>query len=213
MTTSSRLALRWFQVRTRDVLALILVCAVAAAWYSDRSLLREEVDRANRLAAQHRQRAEVSAQEAEANRKMADQRDAAMDELVELEDLLGAAIGEAQPREQELRALRSEVGTLRRWRDTATKGVPRVRVDNPLIVGLVSDVHLSDRVVEICLGSDDGLTKGATLDVMRIEGDTVTPAPIGQIRIFRVEKTYALGTILDEQRRIQKDDKVRIMLD
>ncbi|MEX0794918.1 MAG: hypothetical protein WD045_17390 [Pirellulaceae bacterium] len=77
----------------------------------------------------------------------------------------------------------------------------------PALDGLVTSINDRD-LVEVSLGSDDGIIAGNTMDVFR--GDTY----LGRIRILRTEPNRAVGQVLQEFRRglIREGDYVSTKL-
>lgn len=77
----------------------------------------------------------------------------------------------------------------------------------PALDGLVTSINERD-LVEVSLGSDDGIIAGNTMDVFR--GDNY----LGRIRILRTEPNRAVGQVLQEFRRglIREGDYVSTKL-
>jgi len=81
--------------------------------------------------------------------------------------------------------------------------------------GLVNDVSLGTRdkatLVEITVGSDDGVTKGVQMHVFRLNGK---PKYLGKIKIIQVSADKAIGEVVDDPKQgpIQKGDHVAAKL-
>jgi chromosome segregation ATPase len=81
--------------------------------------------------------------------------------------------------------------------------------------GLVSDVSLGTRdkatLVEITVGSDDGVTKGVQLHVFRLTGK---PKYLGKIKIIQVSADTSIGEVVDDAKQgtIKKGDHVAAKL-
>jgi hypothetical protein len=63
--------LRWFHLCIRDLLAATLVCAILAAWWSDRTRLKERTQRAEELAERLKADADIANASALSNREKA----------------------------------------------------------------------------------------------------------------------------------------------
>lgn len=96
--------------------------------------------------------------------------------------------------------------------DTAIQ-VASLAAPPPKIDGVVR-ASTADGLVEISLGSDDGLRRGHTLEVFR-EGATPNATKyLGRIEILTTKADIAVGRVLPQYRRgtIEKDDRVATRL-
>lgn len=75
------------------------------------------------------------------------------------------------------------------------------------VKGIVTEANSKDNLYTISLGSDNGITKGDTLEVYRLQPE---PKYLGKIRILDVNHHEAVGRPLNTQRtaQIQKGDTV-----
>jgi hypothetical protein len=182
--------LRWFQLGLRDILALTVICAILLAWWNDRratakSLLAAE-DTATRQADEHR--AEV---------------DRLLDKLVILEDHI------ATNEDQYLRRTRGLTDYVL-WAALERQGSSS---PPSMVSGLVVRIP-ENGLVEINLGSDDGLKQGQTLDVMRLGTTIENTQHLGRIQLTSVHKTTSIGRTLPGARgKIEENDHVATRLD
>lgn len=104
------------------------------------------------------------------------------------------------------------------------KALGNLGVDNPIAVASLASppptidgvvrASTPDGLVEISLGSDDGLRRGHTLEVFR-EGATPNATKyLGRIEILSTKADIAVGKVLPQYRRgtIEKDDRVATRL-
>jgi hypothetical protein len=180
-----RRKLRWFQIGLRDILALTLISAILLAWWNDRRATAERLvaaeDAIAKQANQHR---------AEIDRL----HDEHLEKLVAIDDEFAAYQLEETSRHFRSSPLQRTLAHLCL--------LPRT------VSGLVVQVS-QQKLVEIDLGSDDGLKQGQVLDVFRL-GETVDSARyLGKIQLTSVNKATALGKILPgAQGKIHEADHV-----
>ncbi len=79
----------------------------------------------------------------------------------------------------------------------------------PRVVGRVIGLNNSERLVEISLGSDDGITEGHELQVFR-EGDS--PQFVGTVRVIRTQPERAVARVVSVRSAIEQDDRVAAVL-
>lgn len=89
----------------------------------------------------------------------------------------------------------------------STRGEQQVVLTPPPedVQGLVKEVLGKERLVSITIGSDDGISKGHTLEVYRLDPE---PEYVGIIKIEEVRPDEAVGRIIRERRPIQPKDRV-----
>ncbi len=92
------------------------------------------------------------------------------------------------------------------------KGLP-LNLETPTVFGLVTRTNTAAKMIEINLGSDDGLKKGITMEVYRFGDNLATTTYLGQIRLSEVAKTSAVGQVISLKGTIQKDDHVATRID
>lgn len=135
---------------------------------------------------------------------------------VEREELFKQVVLKTDELHQEVNKAKS----LEARRDVLTKDLARAQLllqkngldidrDNqPIPVeGLVTAVQGGD-LIEVSIGSDDGLARGNNLEIYRINGSSSTY--LGRAEVVRVEADRAVGRVDPRFRRgtIQKDDRV-----
>jgi chromosome segregation ATPase len=79
----------------------------------------------------------------------------------------------------------------------------------PKVDGYVK-ASTTDGLVEISLGSDDGLTRGHTLEVYRPGATAAATKYLGRIEILQTKADVSVGKVIPQYRRgnIEKDDRV-----
>jgi hypothetical protein len=120
-----------------------------------------------------------------------------------LQDAVDRSAEQAEASDAEVLSLLDELvaqqNTLKRalsYLDAA--GLPRGNSLGCGVGGLVVAVKPETDVVEINIGSDEGLKAGQTLDVCRTGATLETTKYLGQIRLLSVENTIAFGKIVPE---------------
>jgi len=140
-------------------------------------------------------------------------RDEQFAKVVRLTDDFQQAVAEAtrlKERQVQLAADLERAKSLLRLHDIDPDGDYRAKP--PRVEGLVVAVHGSD-LVEISIGSDDGLQKGHRLEVYRVDG--VSNPYLGRIEVVRTEPDRSVCKIDPNYRKgvIQKGDRVASKLD
>lgn len=134
------------------------------------------------------------------------ERDDQFKQVVQKTDQLHQAVNEAKRLKDRTDVLAKDLGraqTLLQKNgldlDHDTKPIP--------VEGLVTAVQGGD-LIEVSIGSDDGLSRGNLLEVYRIDGNNSTY--LGRAEVVRVEPDRAVGRVDPKFRRgvIQKDDRV-----
>lgn len=89
----------------------------------------------------------------------------------------------------------------------------RIAAPPPKIDGVVR-ASTPEGLVEVSLGSDDGLMKGHTMEVYRLGATANATKYLGRIEILSTKADIAVGKVLPEYRRgnIEKDDRVATRL-
>lgn len=135
-------------------------------------------------------------------------RDEMFANVVDKTDTLHDAHGELQRQQERLNQLTSTLGIYKQ-KLTAAGISPDGPVDNapPAVRGLVTAVR-QDSLVEISLGSDDGLRVGHTVDVYRNQ------TYLGRVEIVQTAPDRAVGKILKDFRKgvVQAGDQVATKL-
>jgi hypothetical protein len=141
------------------------------------------------------------------NTSLTTERDTALNNVVKLLDELAQATGEWNRHEQRNKALLVQLAQYRIVMQDAN--LP-LNLEVPTVEGLVTRTHTAEKLVEINLGTDDGLKPGVIMDVFRAGGTLATTRYLGQIRLSRVEKTEAVGDVIPEKLEgtIQENDNV-----
>jgi len=140
-------------------------------------------------------------------------RDAHFKEVVRLTDLLHQQVNELKrlkTRQMELaKDLAQAEAVLRHW--DLTKETPPPNSKPPSLDGLVMAVPRSD-LVEISLGSDDGLLAGHQLEVYRITGSG--PTYVGRIEVVKTDVDRSACKVIPEyqQSHVQRGDRVTTKL-
>jgi hypothetical protein len=143
----------------------------------------------------------------EYNVKATKDRDDARDEVIKYADELAQATSEWARYQDRNRQLLLQLAQYRLV--IQDKGLP-LQLDVPRVDGLVTQTHTAEKMVEINLGTDDGLKKGDVMDVIRLGNTEASTQYLGQIRLLTVDKTGAVGSLVPDTIRgtIQKDDHV-----
>jgi hypothetical protein len=131
-------------------------------------------------------------------------RDDARTDVIVKEDELAQAIGEWIRFETRNKQLLLQ---LAQYRIVIQDANLPLRVDVPRVDGLVTKTNTSEKMVQINLGTDHGLKEGVVMDVFRVGN---TAQYLGQIRLFKVDKTEAVGSVIPNTLKgtIQEDDHV-----
>lgn len=89
----------------------------------------------------------------------------------------------------------------------------RIKAPPPQIDGVIR-ASTPEGLVEVSLGSDDGLMKGHTLEVYRLGATANATKYLGRIEILSTKADVAVGKVLPQYRRgnIEKDDRVATRL-
>ena len=138
------------------------------------------------------------------------ERNDALTASVKAEDQLAQAKGEWDRLKKRNEQLVGQVAVLdNRLREAGVQldsGTPRVE-------GVVLDSR-ENGLVEISIGSDDGLAVGHELDVFRFGTDVASSKYLGRVRLVRVEPDKSVGQVIPETRKgtIQRDDRVATRL-
>lgn len=143
------------------------------------------------------------------NIKVAQQdRDTQFGEVVRLTDVLHTTSGELRVRSERVGQLVDQVAAQKLVMDKVgvTIYTPVQQIE-PKVDGVVLAVGAKD-LIEVSLGSDDGLKEGHKMEVFR--GATY----LGRIVIVRTEANRAVGRVVPEYRKgiIRKDDRVTTRL-
>jgi len=134
-------------------------------------------------------------------------RDDAHADVVAREDDLAQAKGEWSRHEARNKQLLAQLAQYRMVMQDAN--LP-LNIDVPRVNGLVTKTHTSEKMVEINLGTDHGLKEGVLMDVFRVGNTLSTTRYLGQIRLFTVDKTKAVGSVIPNTLKgtIQEEDHV-----
>ncbi len=138
------------------------------------------------------------------------ERDQALDNVVTTGDKLAQASGEWARLSERNKQLLAQLAQYRQVMQD--RGLP-LNLEKPTVTGKVTQTHTATKMVQINLGSDDGLKKGDTMDVVRV-GNTAGTY-LGKIRLITVDKTEAVGAAIPGTLKgtIQKDDQVTTELE
>jgi metal-responsive CopG/Arc/MetJ family transcriptional regulator len=138
------------------------------------------------------------------------ERDQAFDNVVTTGDKLAQASGEWARLSERNKQLLAQLAQYRQVMQD--RGLP-LNLEKPTVTGKVTQTHTATKMVQINLGSDDGLKKGDTMDVVRV-GNTAGTY-LGKIRLITVDKTEAVGAAIPGTLKgtIQKDDQVTTELE
>jgi len=143
------------------------------------------------------------------NIKIAQQdRDTQFGEVVRLTDVLHTTSGDLRVRTERVGQLVDQVAAQKLVMDKVGVSIyTPVQQIEPKVDGVVLAVGAKD-LIEISLGSDDGLKEGHKMEVFR--GATY----LGRIVIVRTEANRAVGRVVPEYRKgiIRKDDRVTTRL-
>jgi septal ring factor EnvC (AmiA/AmiB activator) len=134
------------------------------------------------------------------------QRDDQFKSVVQKTDQLHQAVNEAKRLKDRTDMLAKDLGRAQLL--LQKNGLDLERDNKPIPVeGLVTAVQGAD-LIEVSIGSDDGLSRGNHLEVYRVDGGNSTY--LGRAEIVRVEPDKAVGRLDPRFRRgpIQKDDRV-----
>jgi hypothetical protein len=134
------------------------------------------------------------------------ERDDQFKQVVQKTDQLHQAVNEAKRLKDRTDTLTKDLGRAQTL--LQKNGLDLDRDTKPIPVeGLVTAVQGPD-LIEVSIGSDDGLARGNLLEVYRIDGSNSTY--LGRAEVVRVDPDRAVGRIDPKFRRgvIQKDDRV-----
>jgi hypothetical protein len=139
-------------------------------------------------------------------------RDQAFDSVVKKGDDLAQATGEWNRLSERNKQLLVQLAQYRQVMQD--RGLP-LNLETPRVDGLVTQTHTAAKMVQINLGSDDGLKKGVIMDVVRLGNTVATTRYLGKIRLVTVDKTEAVGAVIPNTLKgtIQKDDQVTTALE
>ena len=128
-------------------------------------------------------------------------------QLVAREDDLAQAKGEWARLEARNKQLLAQLAQYRLALQNA--GV-NLNLQTPAVQGLVTKTHTTEKMVEINLGTDHGLREGDLMDVYRLGNTLASTAYLGQIRLFKMDKTTAVGSVIPDKLKgtIQENDHV-----
>jgi hypothetical protein len=142
------------------------------------------------------------------NTSLTKDRDDALDEVIKLEDELGQATGEWNRLAERNRQLLLQCA---QYRIAMSNYKVPLNTEVPTVSGLVTATHSAEGMVEINLGLDDGLSKDVFMDVFRLGNNPADTRYLGKIRLFSVDKTKAVGTVIRDSTlkgTIQESDHV-----
>ncbi|MGQ0636888.1 MAG: hypothetical protein ACT4QC_19950 [Planctomycetaceae bacterium] len=161
----------------------------------------------------------------ELNRDLTVKRDKELGERIRMEDELRSKEQELVQAETKNRQLIARIGQYQQAlqqaginddiSQLATKGTPPPPVDGEILEIKPAREKGSSELVEVSLGSDDGLKKGHEMTVWRPGVNSAQKARyLARIEIVRVDPQRAVGRVLEESRngRIQRGDNVTTKL-
>ena len=140
-------------------------------------------------------------------------RDEQMSKVVSMTDELHQAVNELKRLKDLNTRLAADLGRAKRILDDNSLNLDSGPSNTPpRVEGLVLAMHGND-LVEISIGSDDGLQKGHRLEVFRVDG--VSNPYLGRIEIMRTEPDKSVAKIDPNYRKgaIQKGDRVASKLE
>jgi len=128
-------------------------------------------------------------------------------QLVAREDQLAQAKGEWARLEARNKQLLAQ---LAQYRLALQNANVNLNLQTPAVQGLVTKTHTTEKMVEINLGTDHGLREGDLMDVYRLGTTLASTAYLGQIRLFKMDKTTAVGSVIPDKLKgtIQENDHV-----
>jgi hypothetical protein len=135
------------------------------------------------------------------------QRDEHYGKLIEKTDELAQATGEWHRHQARNKQLLLQLVQYRQVMQD--RNLP-LNLEIPTVTGLVTQTHTQSKMVEINLGSDDGLRPGVEMEVYRLGDNAASTRYLGRIKLSLVEKTSAVGNVIPDPSNgtIQKDDHV-----
>ncbi len=133
------------------------------------------------------------------------ERDQHYDQLVKLIDQHAQAAGEWARLQERNRQLLAQCA---QYRLVLQDNNLPTNLEIPTVFGLVTDTNTAAKMVQINLGSDQGLKKGIEMLVYRFGDNLATTSYLGKIRLSTVDKTAAVGQVVELKGTIQKDDHV-----
>ncbi len=136
------------------------------------------------------------------------ERDDHFKEVVRLTDQLHAAVFELNQLKETNRELLVELTDMKN-KLRAAKIDPDTEMGLPVVEGLVMAI-LGDGLVEISIGSDDGLRQGHQLFVYRVGGGRSTY--VGKVEVLRTDVDRAVCKIVESQGNLAKGDRVASQL-
>ncbi len=136
------------------------------------------------------------------------ERDDHFTEVVRLTDELHAAVFELNQLKDTNRELLVELTEMKN-KLRAAKIDPDAPMGLPVVEGLVMSI-LGDGLVEISIGSDDGLRQGHQLYVYRVGGGRSTY--VGKVEVLRTNVDRSVGKIIEAQGNLARGDRVASQL-
>jgi predicted nucleic acid-binding Zn-ribbon protein len=141
------------------------------------------------------------------------ERDKQFDEAVKTQEALHQALFQLQTLRDRAATLTADLADARKVLDKhGLKPIPALYEDIPYPVeGLIAEVGSDGKMIEINIGSDDGLMSGHKLEVYRV-GDVTTY--LGRVEVTQTEPDKAVCKVLPEflQRPLQRGDRVTAKL-
>lgn len=145
------------------------------------------------------------------NDKVRKERDEKLAESVKLEDQLAQAKAE----EDRLNKRNTDlVGQVAEYSNRMQEeGIP-LETKTPRVEGVVLAVN-ANGLLEISIGSDDGLIVGHQLEIFRISADAAAGKYLGRVTVVKTDVDRAVARLIPETRKgpIQVDDRVATRLD
>lgn len=136
------------------------------------------------------------------------EREAHFKEVVRLTDELHAAVFELNQLKDTNRELLVELTEMKN-KLRAAKIDPDAEMDLPVVEGLVLAI-LGDGLVEISIGSDDGVRQSHQLFVYRVSGGRSTY--VGKVEVLRTDVDRSVCKIIEAQGNLARGDRVASQL-
>ncbi len=136
------------------------------------------------------------------------ERDDHFKEVVRLTDQLHAAVFELNQLKETNRELLVELTEMKN-KLRAAKIDPDAKEGLPAVEGLVMAI-LGDGLVEVSIGSDDGLRQGHELVVYRVGGGR--QMFVGKVQVFRTDVDRSVCKVIQSQGNLAKGDRVASQL-
>ncbi len=136
------------------------------------------------------------------------EREAHFKEVVRLTDELHAAVFELNQLKDTNRELLVELTEMKN-KLRAAKIDPDAEMDLPVVEGLVLAI-LGEGLVEISIGSDDGVRQGHQLFVYRVSGGRSTY--VGKVEVLRTDVDRSVCKIIEAQGNLARGDRVASQL-